>query len=380
MPTSDFRLLYDVGRGKVSTRVLSYRPDEGQDGYFLLLASPEIKAGRPEAAAEDGDVRDRPLGQHERQEDRAGRRRRLKYVLNNLREGDLFNIIAYDNQVESFRPELQRFNDETRKAALGFVEGSTPAAAPNIDAALRTALGQLQDPKRPNYVIFLTDGLPTAGETNEMKIVANAKEENKVHARIFAFGVGYDVNSRLLDKLARENFGQSEYVRPNEDIEDRVSKLYQPHRVAGDDRRAAGVRLRRDARPRRASRSTASIPRIRSTCSPASNWWWSGRYKKAGHGQGDRQRLGGRRAQQKFDFPATLVEKSSDETLRLHREALGRPPRGRNPRRAGPEGQERGTGQGAGRPGHAARHPHALHLVHGRRQHEPARRGRQYPA
>ena len=75
-------------------------------------------------------------------------------------------------------------------------------------------------------MIFLTDGLPTAGETNEMKIVANAKQLNKVHARVFTFGVGYDVNSRLLDKLVRENFGQSEYVRPNEDIEDRVSKLY----------------------------------------------------------------------------------------------------------------------------------------------------------
>ena len=108
-----------------------------------------------------------------------------------------------------------------------------------------------------------------------MKIVANAKEHNKVRARLFAFGVGYDVNSRLLDKLVRENFGQSEYVRPDEDIEDRVSRLYQPDRVAGDDRRADRVRLRRTRRPRRASRSTASIPRARSTCSPASSWWWS---------------------------------------------------------------------------------------------------------
>ena len=33
------------------------------------------------------------------------------------------------------------------------------------------------------------------------------------------FGVGYDVNSRLLDRLARDNYGQSEYVRPDENIE-----------------------------------------------------------------------------------------------------------------------------------------------------------------
>ena len=34
------------------------------------------------------------------------------------------------------------------------------------------------------------------------------------------------LNARLLDKLARENFGISEYVRPNEDIEAHVSALY----------------------------------------------------------------------------------------------------------------------------------------------------------
>ena len=47
----------------------------------------------------------------------------LKFVLNNLRRGDLFNIVAYDSEIESFRPELEKYNDQTRKAAIGFVEG-----------------------------------------------------------------------------------------------------------------------------------------------------------------------------------------------------------------------------------------------------------------
>ena len=76
VPGSDFRLFYDVGKGKVSTRVLSYRPDKDQDGFFLLLASPEIKADDEKPPGKNRGVRDRPLGQHERQEDRAGARRR----------------------------------------------------------------------------------------------------------------------------------------------------------------------------------------------------------------------------------------------------------------------------------------------------------------
>ena len=84
----------------------------------------------------------------------------------------------------------------------------------------------LADSKRPTYVLFLTDGLPTTGETNESAIVQHSEKQNDVRARVFAFGVGYDVNSRLLDKLARANFGLSQYVRPNEDIEASVAALY----------------------------------------------------------------------------------------------------------------------------------------------------------
>ena len=84
----------------------------------------------------------------------------------------------------------------------------------------------LDNNERPNFVIFLTDGQPTAGETNEMKIVANTHNYNDHRARVISFGVGYDVNSRLLDRLSRDNFGQSEYVRPDEDIETHVGQLY----------------------------------------------------------------------------------------------------------------------------------------------------------
>ena len=104
-----------------------------------------------------------------------------KFVINNLREGDLLNIIAYDSEVESWKPELQKFSDETRKAALGFVEGIYAGGSTNINGALTKALGQLNDSSRPNFVIFLTDGIPTVGETNEAKIIANAKSNNHVH-------------------------------------------------------------------------------------------------------------------------------------------------------------------------------------------------------
>jgi len=226
VPASDFRLLYDVGDQAVAASVLSYRPDSGDDGYFLLLVTPQLPTGASEiprkavvlAVDRSGSMAGKKMEQAQAA---------LLHVLDNLRPGDLFNIVAYDSVVESFRAGLQTVTDETRQAARGFVAGLYAGGATNLDGALKAVLTQLTDRSLPSYVLFLSDGLPTTGETKVPQIVAQARERNRVRARLFAFGVGYDVNARLLDKLARENFGQTEYVRPDEAIDDRVSRLYQ---------------------------------------------------------------------------------------------------------------------------------------------------------
>ncbi|MEK7216136.1 MAG: hypothetical protein AAB289_11115, partial [Chloroflexota bacterium] len=99
-------------------------------------------------------------------------------------------------------------------------EATYPAAARHLlESAPPYQAGQ-------RYVLFLTDGIPTVGELNEQRIAAKAKDANKVNARVFNFGVGFDVNSRLLDRLSRDHRGQSVYVRPTENIEASVASLY----------------------------------------------------------------------------------------------------------------------------------------------------------
>jgi len=236
----------------------------------------------------------------------------LKFVLQNLREGDLFNVIAYDSEVEAFRPELQKYDESTRKAALGFVEGLYAGGSTNIDAALRTALGQLQDSSRPNYVVFLTDGLPTAGVTNEMKIVENANAANKVRARIFAFGVGFDLNSRLLDKIVRDNHGQSEFVRPNEDIEDRVSRLYR--RIQAPVMTDAKIEFSLDEhRSEQGSPTNRVYPKGSIDLFAGDQLVLVGRYRSPGNAKVMVSGAVGGQTQ-KFDFPAKLVDRSPDDT------------------------------------------------------------------
>jgi len=221
----DLRILFGSQPGPVGLNVLSYRPSDSEPGYFALLASPDIQ--HRDAAPIDRTlvfVFDRSgsmTGKKFSQSQEA-----LRFLIRQLHPGDVFNIVAYDSVVESFRPELQKVDEATLKAALGFVDGLYAGGSTNIDGALQTALQMLTDKNRPGYVLFMTDGLPTVGELHEQKIASHARDANKVDARLFCFGVGFDVNSRLLDRLSHSQRGVSVYVRPTENIETQVSSLY----------------------------------------------------------------------------------------------------------------------------------------------------------
>lgn len=311
IPQSDFRLFFDTAAGELGTSVLSYKPNTNEDGYFLMLASPEIKskkADRPHKTVIF--VVDRSGSMTGKKFEQA--KGALKFVLNNLRQGDTFNIVSYDSNVESFKPELQRYDDATRDAALGFVEGQYPGGSTNIDGALQTALSMIKDDTRPNFILFLTDGLPTAGETNEAKIVQNVTAANKLNARIINLGVGYDVNSRLLDRLSNNNAGRSEYVRPNEDIEAYVSRVYEKISAPA----MTNVTVKFDMEGVKAEDGSAfnrRYPKKVNDIFEGEQLVLVGRYKKPGTARvhvtgkvGDKHK--------KFDFPAELVEHSGDQS------------------------------------------------------------------
>ncbi|NQT17240.1 MAG: VWA domain-containing protein, partial [Planctomycetes bacterium] len=311
VPTSDFRLFYSVAKGKLGAGVVSYRPDEGEDGYFLLLASPQIKA--PDAERPKKSVIcvfDRSGSMSGKKIEQA--REALKHVLNNLREGDTFNILAYDSEVEAFRPEMERFNNKTRQQALGFVEGLYAGGATNIDGALTMAMGMLRDSSRPNYIIFMTDGLPTAGQTNESQIVTASQQNNKVRARLISFGVGYDVNSRLLDRLSRANYGQSEFVRPSEDIEQQVSRLY--NKISSPVMTDVAVKFEFDSlKVAHGPPVKRMYPKQFTDLFEGEQLVVVGRYRKPGLAK---VKITGKvaGAVQKFDFPVELVDKSDDQS------------------------------------------------------------------
>lgn len=222
---SDVRLMFGTRGGDVGMNLISYRPHADQDGYFLLLASPRVRSKKGQQIPKTVVfVVDRSGSMSGEKIDQA--KAALKYMVNQLGDKDTFNIVSYSSDVDVFREELEVVNADTRKAALAYIDDIYSGGGTNINDALTAALTQLKDRKRPSYVMFFTDGLPTVGVKDERRIAANAKKVNEVASRVFSFGVGYDVNSRLLDRLSRDHRGTSVYVKPTEDIEVASSNMF----------------------------------------------------------------------------------------------------------------------------------------------------------
>lgn len=333
-PDQDFVLYYTVSQKDFGLNLITHRP-AGEDGFFLMLVAPKEGLQAQEIAAKDiifvFDTSGSMAGEKIRQA-----RDALRFCINRLNRGDRFNIVTFASAVETFDENIVPASPQNVERALKFIDGIEAAGATDIDSALKTALDMVKG-DRPSMILFLTDGMPTAGEKDEAKIIQNVAQRNsgmpqvtrdvdvvgetedgrvlvsvtlneaeltdavemianagnvaviirgdvrgrkvtmelvnvpvvvalktiadasgcrfeqkddtviltampgggkrpldresapgkaKRKARIFVFGVGHDVNTHLLDRIAGDNGGTSDYVEPGESIEADVSSLY----------------------------------------------------------------------------------------------------------------------------------------------------------
>ena len=227
-PTTDFQVFYKAADEKVGATLLTHQPEAGKDGYFLMLVSPNPRSAKRNVVAKDVVVVFDHSGSMSGKKIKQAKGA-LEFVLNNLNEKDKFNVVAYNDTVEMFFDGLVDATGKNVEEARDRLDHIDPGGGTNIHDALTAAMGLIPGKNRrgrPAYIIFLTDGLPTVGKTNEKDIVADTKSANRHGVRLFAFGVGYDVNVRLLDRLVQDNGGRSDYVKPKEPIESKVSSLY----------------------------------------------------------------------------------------------------------------------------------------------------------
>ncbi|HYY58736.1 MAG TPA: VIT and VWA domain-containing protein [Pyrinomonadaceae bacterium] len=221
----DFQLFYGLSKDDFGVSLLTYR-EPGKDGYFLLLVSPKNELSEQEYAAKDIlfvlDTSGSMADQGKMEKARAA----LLFGIKSLRSEDRFNVISFAGEERLMERGLIAADDAGRARGLEYVNALRPTGGTNINDSLMAAIRQFSQSERPRIIVFMTDGLPTVSETNPQRIIENVARARVPGVRLFTFGVGYDVNTALLDKLAADNGGVAEYIEPREDIEIKVSSFF----------------------------------------------------------------------------------------------------------------------------------------------------------
>ncbi len=231
-PDADFHLLFaQESQADVGVQLLTFTDEtKPSGGWFALFATPapDMTAGRilPKdvvfALDTSGSMAD------DNKLDQA--KKALRFCLKNLNPDDRFELVRFSTEAEPLFGKLASAEPAAIRKAEAFIQNLKPAGGTAIEDALLKSLAPAPEPAkagRPYFVVFLTDGQPTIG-TIDIDVILNrvAKEAGDRRLRVFCFGLGTDVNTHLLDRLAEQTRAATTYVLPSENLEVKVSSFY----------------------------------------------------------------------------------------------------------------------------------------------------------
>lgn len=223
-----FRLSYLLENGELTASLMAYPDPTSSGGYFMMLAG--LPTTLPDEDRTSVMKREVIITI-----DRSGSMRGEKLeqvkeaslqILEGLKRGEAFNIIIYNECVDSFAETPVIKTRDTMNNARKFLDDTYARGGTNIHDALVETLKSKPQKNMLPLVLFLTDGLPTIGQTSEAVIRKTILAANIHNRRIYTFGVGCDVNTPLLNKLASATRAVATYVLPKENLELKVASVF----------------------------------------------------------------------------------------------------------------------------------------------------------
>jgi len=227
----DLKVLYGLSEQEFGLHMLPYRLP-GEPGWFTLLLSPPRSLAADKAPPRRCvqfvvDTSGSMAGDKIEQAKAA-----VRTFLRSLRPDDLFQVITFASAVQPFFDAPQRATAANLDAAVRRVDSLTALGGTNISGALQQAL-EAPLPSGDDggiwlqQVVFVTDGQPTMGLTNPQQILELTRRVDTRAVRVFALGVGDDIDVPLIDDLVQQHRGARDFVRNKEKIEAKVDALCQ---------------------------------------------------------------------------------------------------------------------------------------------------------
>ena len=192
--------------------VLSHRPADGP-GFFSLTVVPDLSGAESGRAPKQDVVFLIDISGSMEGASLPEAKAALRLCLRHLREGDRFNVIAFESSFHTFAKESVLFTQRTLEQADAWVNGLEATGGTELLQPMLAAMKLAHD----GVVVLLTDG--QVG--NEQEILTQVLGVRK-SARVYSFGIGTNVSDVLLRDLARRTGGAVEFIHPGERIDEKV--------------------------------------------------------------------------------------------------------------------------------------------------------------
>ncbi|XP_051531657.1 inter-alpha-trypsin inhibitor heavy chain H3-like isoform X2 [Myxocyprinus asiaticus] len=153
----------------------------------------------------------------------------LLRILSDLQEDDYFGLITFDSEINVWKRELLKATKANLEDAKSFVLKITERGATDINAAVLKGVNMIKQHPREgtaSILILLTDGDPTAGETDTEKIMSNVREATVSKFPLYCLGFGYDVNFEFLTQMSLENNGLARRIYEDSDADLQLQGFY----------------------------------------------------------------------------------------------------------------------------------------------------------
>lgn len=216
---NDIRLSYNLALDNLGANTFStllshqYVPDNLGDGFFMSIVEPEPSADVIQKYFTFMMDRSSVMSDASMQQAKEA----ASYMIQNLNDGDYFNIVDFATVAGTFAVNHVPFNPPNRDLALSYIANLEPGGSCNISGAFDTAIPQFAGApnEAAHVIVFLTIGRPTTGITDANTLVDHIDDLVTATDRdvnIFCFGVGTNVDFQLLSIISAAHQGMATYV------------------------------------------------------------------------------------------------------------------------------------------------------------------------
>jgi uncharacterized protein YegL len=222
--SSDFNVVYSIIEYPPEGFLMNY--EIGDEGYFFHVFCPGMDDVGGDALGKDivfiidhsGSMSGSKMDQT---------KDAFSSIIDDLRSQDRFNIIRFDDSIETFKTSLVDATEENIDDGDVYIQETSADGSTDINAALLKGLEMFSSENSNVPIIcFLTDGLPTSGTTGLSTIRQNVINDNNIGAAIFCLAFGNDCDMDFLKAIALENDGTATKIEVGKDASDQIVGYY----------------------------------------------------------------------------------------------------------------------------------------------------------